>query len=82
MKAFGLRILAHDPFVRETAIVQHGVEPVELSELLERSDIVSNHLPGTGGTRKMIGEAQFRIDEALGHLRQHGQGAPRWTRRP
>ncbi len=60
MKAFGLRILAHDPFVRETVIVQHGVEPVELTELLQRSDIVSNHLPGTGGTRKMIGEGQFR----------------------
>ena len=61
MKAFGLRILAYDPFVRETVIVQHGVEPVELTELLQRSDIVSNHLPGTGGTRKMIGEEQFRL---------------------
>lgn len=61
MKPFGLRFLAYDPFVRETVIIQHGVEPVSLPELLQRSDIVSNHLPGTGGTTRMIGEEQFRL---------------------
>jgi D-3-phosphoglycerate dehydrogenase len=60
MKPFGLRILAYDPFVKETVIVQHGVEPVSLAELLQRSDIISNHLPGTGGTTRMIGEEQFK----------------------
>ena len=61
MRPFGLQILAHDPFVRETVMIQHGVEPVSLTELLQRSDIVSNHLPGTGGTTKLIGEEQFRL---------------------
>ena len=61
MKPFGLRILAYDPFVKETTILQHGAEPVSLTELLQKSDIVSNHLPGTGGTTKMIGEEQFRL---------------------
>lgn len=75
MRAFGLRILAHDPFVRETAIVQHGVEPVELAELLQRSDIVSNHLPGTGGTRKMIGEEQFRSMKPSAIFVNTGRGA-------
>ncbi len=61
MRPFGLSILAHDPFVRETVMIQHGVEPVSLTELLQRSDIVSNHLPGTGGTTKLMGEEQFRL---------------------
>ena len=61
MKPFGMQILAHDPFVRETEMIRHGVEPVSLTELLQRSDIVSNHLPGTGGTTKLIGEEQFRL---------------------
>ena len=75
MKPFGLRILAHDPFVRETVIVQYGVEPVGLTELLQRSDIVSNHLPGTGGTRKMIGEEQFRLMKPLAIFVNTGRGA-------
>lgn len=60
LKPFGLRLLAHDPYVMETLMIQHGVEPVGLTELLERSDIIANHLPGSGGTAKMIGEEQFR----------------------
>ena len=75
MKAFGLRILAHDPFVRETVIVQYGVEPVGLNELLQRSDIISNHLPGTGGTRKMIGEEQFRLMKPLAIFVNTGRGS-------
>ena len=61
MKPFGLRLLAYDPFVMETTMIQHGVEPVGLEELLQRSDIVSNHLPGAAGTTKMIGEEQFKL---------------------
>lgn len=60
MKPFGLRILAYDPYVMETEMIQRGVEPVGLSELLQRSDIVSNHAPSTAGTTKLIGEEQFK----------------------
>ncbi len=61
MKPFGLRILAYDPFVMETTMIQFGVEPVDLKELLRRSDIVANHLPGSAGTTKLIGEEQFKL---------------------
>ena len=74
MKPFGLRILAYDPFVKETTILQHGAEPVSLTELLQKSDIVSNHLPGTGGTTKLIGEEQFKLMKPRGNLREHRQG--------
>ena len=61
LKPFGLRLLAHDPFIMETLMIQYGVEPVGLAELLQRSDIIANHLPGSAGTTKLIGEEQFRL---------------------
>ena len=61
LKPFGLRLLAHDPYVMETLMIQYGVEPVGLAELLQRSDIIATHLPGSAGTTKMIGEEQFRL---------------------
>ena len=75
MKPFGLRILAYDPFVKETTILQHGAEPVSLAELLQKSDIVSNHLPGTGGTTKMIGEEQFKLMKSDAIFVNTGRGS-------
>lgn len=49
-KAFGLRLLAHDPYVSELEITGMGVEPVGFHELLERSDVVSIHAPHNAET--------------------------------
>ena len=45
-RAFGVHILAYDPYVEELVVSQYGVEPVNLTELLQRSDIVSMHAAG------------------------------------
>ena len=58
---FGLRILAHDPYLSELAMTKAGVEPVGFTELLQRSDIVSMHAPATRETHHMMGEEQFRL---------------------
>ena len=58
---FGLRILAHDPYLSELSMTKAGVEPVGLTELLQRSDIVSMHAPATRETHHMMGEDQFRL---------------------
>jgi D-3-phosphoglycerate dehydrogenase / 2-oxoglutarate reductase len=44
-KAFGLHLIAHDPYVSEMEITEAGVEPVGFRELLERSDFLSLHTP-------------------------------------
>ena len=44
-QAFGLRVLAYDPYVSELEITAAGVEPVGFGELLERSDYLSIHAP-------------------------------------
>lgn len=44
-QAFGLHLLAYDPYVSELELTALGVEPVGFGELLERSDFVSLHAP-------------------------------------
>ena len=53
-KAFGLRVVAHDPYVSPQALVTAQVEGISLDQLLEISDIVSIHAPLTPATRGLI----------------------------
>ncbi len=58
--AFGLRVLAHDPYVGELEMTEAGVEPVtSLMELLDRSDFVSMHAPLNAETRHMLTDRHF-----------------------
>lgn len=58
---FGLRVIAHDPYLSELAMTKAGVEPVGLVELLQRADIVSMHAPANRETHHMMGETEFRL---------------------
>ena len=53
-KAFGLRVVAHDPFVEEGAFLAAGVEKVAFDVLLEISDFVSIHAPLVPATRGLF----------------------------
>jgi len=64
-QAFGVHILAYDPYVEELVVSQYGVEPVNLTELLQRSDIVSMHAPSTTDAHHMLTEHHFRLIKAL-----------------
>lgn len=58
-RAFGVRIIATDPYVDADAMAREGVEKVSLDALLARADIVSLHAPLTEETRGLIGAAAF-----------------------
>ena len=58
-KAFGLRMLAYDPFVDELTMSALGVVPASLDEVLAESDFVSMHAPDTAETRKMLTTKHF-----------------------
>ncbi len=60
-RAFGLHMLAYDPYVEELLMSQYGVEPAGLGELLERSDIVSMHAPSTPDAHHLLTEEHFRM---------------------
>jgi D-3-phosphoglycerate dehydrogenase len=73
-KAFGVRMLAYDPYIEELTITHYGVEPVGLTELLQRSDIVSMHAPETAETIKMLSEEQFRMMKPTAVFINNGRG--------
>ena len=57
--AFGLRVIAHDPYVSELTMSEAGVEPVGFTELLERSDYLSVHAPLNDETYHTFNAAAF-----------------------
>lgn len=58
-QAFGLNVIAHDPFVRPDALKAAKVEGVDLDTLLSRSDYLSVHAPLTPQTRGLFNAATF-----------------------
>lgn len=59
--AFGLRVIAYDPYLAPEQVRSHGVEPYGLDDLLRTADIVSCHIPLTKETSHFIGEREFRL---------------------
>ena len=58
-KAFGMHVIAFDPYVSELEMSALGVEPVSFSELLERSDYLSVHAPHNEETEHAINAEAF-----------------------
>lgn len=58
--AFGVRVLAHDPYCNPGTATEMGVNLVPLDELLAESDYVSLHTPLTPETRHLIGAAELK----------------------
>ncbi|HEY5080381.1 MAG TPA: C-terminal binding protein, partial [Bauldia sp.] len=60
-KAFGMNVVAFDPYVSRGSEIAVGVDRVEsLQELLVASDVVSLHCPLTDETRDLINAATLR----------------------
>ncbi len=58
-KAFGMHVIAFDPYVSELEMSALGVEPVSFVELLARSDYLSVHAPHNDETEHAINAAAF-----------------------
>jgi D-3-phosphoglycerate dehydrogenase len=58
-KAFGLRVITHDPYVLPEVLAKAGVEGVNFDALLSQSDFVSIHAPLAPATRGLFGAEVF-----------------------
>jgi len=58
--AFGLRVVAFDPYVPADVFARSGVEPVDFAELLRISDYVSIHTPLAPETHGLFDAEAFR----------------------
>jgi (S)-sulfolactate dehydrogenase len=59
--AFGMRILAYDPFLSQDNVLisEMQAELLDLEDLLARADVVSCHLPATPQTRGLFNAQRF-----------------------
>lgn len=58
-RAFGMRVLAYDPYLDEATLRARSAQGVTLDELLQSSDIVSLHCPRTQETRNMFDKRAY-----------------------
>jgi D-3-phosphoglycerate dehydrogenase len=61
MKAFEMKILVYDPYVKESDIKKTGCKKVILQTLLKESEVITIHSPLTKETKGLIGEAEFAL---------------------
>jgi D-3-phosphoglycerate dehydrogenase len=59
LQAFGVEVIAYDPYVSPARAQQLGVHLVSLDELLEQSDFITIHMPKTPETTGMIAGPQL-----------------------
>lgn len=58
-RAFGMEVLAHDPFLDAAVGDRLGVPLLPLGDLLGRADVVTLHLPLTAKSRGLIGAREL-----------------------
>ncbi len=58
-KAFGLRVIVHDPFVAADVVTSLCAESVGFDELLQQSDFISVHAPLMPETRGLLNAEAF-----------------------
>jgi D-3-phosphoglycerate dehydrogenase / 2-oxoglutarate reductase len=58
-RSFGLKVLAHDPYVAKETLSGAGVEGVSFDDLLARSDFISVHAPLLAATRGLMNATAF-----------------------
>ena len=61
LSAFGMTVIAHDPYVQAGRAAQMGVRLVDLQTLLTESDFMSVHLPKTPETLGLIGDHELHL---------------------
>jgi len=59
--AFGMDLVAYDPYVREGDVRNLGLKLLPLEDLLQHSDYITIHVPLTPETRHMLGKREFEL---------------------
>ncbi|HEX3584114.1 MAG TPA: hydroxyacid dehydrogenase, partial [Thermoanaerobaculia bacterium] len=58
-KAFGMRVIAYDPYISDSVFERVAAEKVTLDQLLAQADVITVHTPLTDETRGMIQAPEF-----------------------
>ena len=74
LSAFGVKLIAYDPYVQPARAAQIGVRLVPLDDLMRESDFITVHLPKTAETAGLIGEEQLKIAKPTMYLINAARG--------
>jgi D-3-phosphoglycerate dehydrogenase len=58
-RAFGMRVVAHDPFISRDIAAGMGVELLGLDEMCGIADFLTLHLPSTPDTKHLLNDERF-----------------------
>jgi D-3-phosphoglycerate dehydrogenase / 2-oxoglutarate reductase len=58
-RAFGMEIVAHDPFISEEIASSLGIQLLDLDAMCATADYISLHVPATGETRHLFGKERL-----------------------
>jgi D-3-phosphoglycerate dehydrogenase len=57
--AFGMTVMAYDPYLNDTQISERNAAPSQFEDILAQADYISLHMPLTRETRGLIGSAEL-----------------------
>lgn len=72
--AFDMRVVACDPIRDEAFAASHGIQYIDLQDLLTQSDFVSLHLPLTDATVGLLAERELRAMKPTAYLINTARG--------
>ena len=59
-RSFGMKIVAHDPFISRELAASIGVELLTLDEMCQVADYITLHLPSTPDTKNLFNDERFK----------------------
>jgi D-3-phosphoglycerate dehydrogenase len=74
-KAFGMNVVAYEPFPDKAFVDAHGIRLLSLEDLLREADIVSLHLPALPQTYKLINAERLKLMKPNAILVNTARGA-------
>ena len=73
-QAFGMKIIAHDPYPDQVYAAAHEVEFLPLADLLLQADVVTLHAVAADPHRPLIGAAELALMKASAYLINTARG--------
>lgn len=73
-RGFDMRVLAYEPYADQAFVAEHGVELVELDDLLQQSDFVTLHLPAMPSTHKIINAEKLALMKPTAYIVNTARG--------
>ena len=73
-QGWGLRLIAHDPYIKASEVAGLGVELTDLQYLLQEADVVTVHVVMTPETHRMLGYEEFRMMKRTAYVVNTARG--------